>query len=587
MTRVWRLRWPLVLAGALTLSVGWGIAPAAAAPPPAPTLLQPSDGQTTSASNYPPTGTPTFVWSPVSGADRYQIQVCPSAECATTVVSQETYSTRFPPSQALADGTWFWRVRAHNADGWGPYSTPWQFTKSWLADGALAPTLLAPAPNETVEFFEYPIFSWSPVVGAAYYRLTIATDSFCNTPLSGYPKNAMKNTYSPTSRISRGQYYWKVTPVDHRGHQGNASECRPFYMDYLQVPALLSPEDDSTHTFTPDFRWTAVKGAKDYHFQISTNPDFTALVINIYTYNTRYTPVSNLNNDREYYWRVAARDTANTEGPWSAVRSFVMAWHLAPTMLSPNNSYIYAPFPVFQWTPVAGAKQYNIEGDTEDSFASPLKFDVTLIDPRYDHLNWGTIYPNPPNYYYWRVRAEDRRGNVAWWGQTFSFAFNWTPGPTLIYPPYYYDPATTPSTQYLDIRTDPTVPFPVFMWDRVVHHTDAGETAADSYVIEVDDNPAFTGVDWTATTANLSVAPTLESPFSPVPGTVYYWRVQAYRGGSPMGGPSEVWPARFDPSLQTPVSTIALYFPADGTDSVYDAPLFGWSPVQGAARYHF
>ncbi len=584
MVRVLRLLvFGLVLA--ILLPGAFLVPPAGAAPPPPPTLLQPSDGQTTSAANYPPTGTPTFVWSPVSGADLYKIQICPSAECATPVVSQETYSTRFTPFQALADGIWFWRVQAHNADGWGDFSSPRQFTKSWLADGALAPTLLVPASGETVEFFEYPIFSWSPVVGAAYYRLTIATDSFCNTPLTGYPKNAMKNTYSPMSRIARGQYYWKVTPVDHRGHQGNSSECRPFYMDYLQVPTLLSPDNGSHHTFTPDFRWTAVKGAKDYHFQVSTAPDFSALVLNIYTYNTRYTPPANLDNDREYYWRVAARDTTNTEGPWSEVRSFVMEWHLAPTLLSPGNNYIHAPFPVFQWTPVAGAWRYNIEADTENSFAAPLKFDVALIDPRYDHLNWGTINVGSP--YYWRVRAEDRRGNVAWWGQTFSFDFSWTPGPTLIYPFYYYDPATTPSTQYLDIRTDPTVPVPVFMWDRVVHHSGSWETAADTYVIEVDDNPAFSSPDWTATTHNLSIVPTPESPFSPVPGTIYYWRVRAYLGGSPMGDYSEVWPARFDPSLQIPTDTIALYFPQDGTDSVYDAPLFGWSPVQGAARYHF
>ena len=587
MVRTFRRLWMLVLVLAVLFPGSPLVLPAGAAPPPPPTLLQPSEGQVTTAANYPPTGTPTFVWSPVSGADRYQIQVCPSAECATTVVSQETYSTRFAPFRALADGDWYWRVRAHNADGWGAYSTSRRFTKSWLAEGALAPTLLVPGPDETVEFFEYPIFSWSPVVGAAYYRFTIATDSFCNSPISGYPKNAMINTYTPMSRIARGHYYWQVTPVDHQGHWGNSSECRHFSMDYQQVPTPLSPDDDSHHTFTPDFRWTAVKGAKDYHLQISTNPDFTTLVANIYTYNTRYTPVSNLENDREYYWRVSARDTTSTEGPWSQARSFVMGWHLAPTLLSPNNSYIYSPFPVFQWTPVAGAGRFKILGDEESSFASPVKFEVNLIDPRYDHLNWGTIYVDPPNYYYWKVRAEDRQGNLAWWSETRSFAFNWTPGPTLIYPPYYYDPATISSTRYLDIRTDPTVPFPVFMWDRVVHHTDAGEVAADTYVIEVDDDPAFTSLDWTATTHNLSIAPALDSPFSPMPGTVYYWRVGAYLGGSPMGGYSEVWPARFDPSLQAAMPTIALYFPADGTDSVYDAPLFGWSPVQGAARYHF
>ncbi len=97
MARLLRRLLVLVLALIVFLLGGLPVPPAGAAPPPPPTLLQPSDGQTTTAANYPPTGTPTFVWSPVSGADRYHIQVCPSAECATTVVSQETYSTRFTP----------------------------------------------------------------------------------------------------------------------------------------------------------------------------------------------------------------------------------------------------------------------------------------------------------------------------------------------------------------------------------------------------------------------------------------------------------------------------------------------------------
>ncbi len=563
------------------------------AQPPIPNLISPSDGAITTAqqSSYPPTGTPSFVWEEVAGADRYQIQVCPSAGCANPRFSQEVYVPQYTPVETLSDGDWYWRVRAHNSSGWSDYSSSWMFTKSWLDFGNLRPVLQSP-PDTTVEFFEYPIFSWSAVPGAAYYQFEIARDpGFTNKV---YTASTIKPTHTPSNRLSRGDYYWRVIPVDHRNNQGDASEVRHFFMDYLQVPTLLGPADNSYQTFTPEFRWTAVKGANEYHLQVSTVQDFSTLVLDIYPDNTRYTPVDNLENDREYYWRVAARDRTGTDGPWSEVRSFFMEWHLVPELLSPPNNYIRSPFPVFQWTPVAGAKQYRLWVDTENSFAPPRKFEKDLEGPtRYDHNNWGTIQVCAPGGtcpYYWEVMAVDNAGNLAPWSQAFAVDFSWEPAPTLIYPPFYYDPATISATQYLNVRTDPTVPVPVFMWDRVVHHDfeGAGELAADSYLIQVDDDPAFTSVDWSTSTQNLSAAPTADNVFTMTPGLVYYWRVRAYREGAPMHeGWSEVWEARFDPSLQVPTPTIALYFPDDGWDNVYDTPLFGWSPVQGAAQYLF
>jgi hypothetical protein len=565
----------------------------AEAQPSVPNLISPLDGAITSAQpgSYPPTGMPSFYWEEVSGADRYQIQICPSAGCANPVFSHETYVDRYTPIQTLADGVWYWRVRAHDSDGWGDYSSSWMFTKSWLDYGSLRPVLQEP-PDTTVEFFEYPIFSWSAVPGAAYYLIEIARDAGFSDV--AYNETTIKATHTPANRLDRGDYYWRVTPVDRRNNYGDASDVRHFFMDYLQVPTLLAPADASHQTFTPEFRWTAAKAADEYHLQVSTVQDFSFTVLDVTPNNTRFTPLDNLENDKEYYWRVAARDQTGTDGPWSEVRSFYMEWHLEPLLLSPKNNYIRAPFPVFIWTPVAGAKKYRIWADTEDSFAEPRKFQKDVEGPvRYNHTNWGVIQvcmpSGPPCPYYWQVKALDNQANEAPWSDTFAVDYSWEPAPTLVYPPPYYDPAVVSSTLYLDIRSDPTVPAPVFMWDRVVR-TQGGvsEVSADTYEIQVDDDPAFGSVDWTTTTNNLSIAPSVESNFDMTPGVVYYWRVRAFRGGSPMhDGWSEVWEARFDPSLQELTSTIVPYFPADGWDNVHDTPLFGWSPVEGAAQYHW
>ncbi len=549
------------------------------AAPVAPTLTSPLDGSTTTYENYTPTGTPTLEWEAVPGAIMYNIQICPSYGCSNPTISEYTYATRYTCPVALTDGWWYWHVQAFDSSGWGPYSSVWSFQKSWMNFGALPVVLTEPAAGATVEFFEHPYFSWSPIPGTARYLLQIYYDSSCSVIRDQY--DTIKPTYTPANRLPRGNYYWRVVPVDYRTHYGTPSECRGFYMDYQQVPGLLTPADETDQLFTPEFRWLAVKGAYYYNLQYSTDPLFQSNVTNVVTNNPHYTPESTLPNDQDYYWRVAAVDTTNTAGPWSETRHFVMAWHLRPRLLSPTLNYVYVPFPVFQWTPVAGANLYRIIADEEAGYPSP-RLNQTLADPRLDFTGWGIIYGN--EFYNWHIRAEDPYGNGSLWSQDYAFQYETNPAPTLIYPPFYYDPEVVSSTHYLDVRTDPTVPLPLFMWDRVVQVDSS--IASDSYVIEVDDEATFSPpLAWTATTDNLSVAPSVENPFTMTAGTVYYWRVMAYRGGNPMSTYSEVWQTRFDPSLQAVTSTLVPYFPMDGLDSVYDTPLLGWSSLQGAAQY--
>lgn len=573
--------------------------------PVAPVLVSPPDDpygiNPTTAVNYPPTGTPTLVWAAVSGATKYYVEVCPNNTCSSRTQWADVYATQWTPPEALLDGAWYWRVRACDKDGCGAFSAIWSFTKSWLT--GVPWDLQRPGVDEVVEFFEYPIFSWDPVVGAAYYRLQIF-----QAPCSGSTVlnlDVMKPTYTPTERLSRGEYYWWVIPFNNRGYAGTPSACRHFTMDYSQRPTLLAPADGSIQSLSPEFRWTAVKGAREYKFQYSTNQDFTDYT-EVTTKNTRYTPLETFANDTEYYWRVAAVDSIGTLGPWSPngsdpdpYRSFVMAWHLTPRLLSPTDNFISAAFPVFRWTPVAGAKSYHIQISANPSF-SPIKAESFPVDPRYTHTNWGTICHDPPNPcgWYWRVRAKDSSDHWGpWTDPPHAFAFAWsdvgqgTPAPTLIYPPYYYDPLTEPSTQPLGVAYDPMVPVPVFQWDRVVHHMAVNtEVVADEYIIEVDDSPAFSSIDWTASTENLSIAPSLENGFGLGAGT-YYWRVRAYREGAPMSNYSEPWLFRFDPSRQNYRTPITPYFPTEAAgnamDSVYDTPLFGWSPIVGAHHYDF
>ncbi len=580
----------VALALALLLPAGLSV-PTVTAQTSPPNPIYPC-GVTTTTLTDPLNGTPLFTWEEISGAEYYKLRVCRDIGCSNLAIPEVT--TRIPrhkPLASLEEGTLYWRVKVkmpgQNESDW---SAACSFVKDWLAGGAYAPQNPVPSDGSAVEFFEYPIFSWSASPGAAYYKFEIFTEYGC-TGAAKYSRNTIKPTHTPRDRSSLGQgwYYWKVTPMDHQNHAAAwSSPCWSFNLVYYQQPQALFPPDGSTQIFTPEFVWTAVKGAKEYQIQVNTSafPCAGACTIDMSVDSTRYTHATNLSNDQWYYWRVRARDPGGTYGPWSpsdAGASFFKAWHLRAVHLSPTFAFLSSGSPYFSWTPVAAATRYRIQVDDNDNFTTPLFDDSTVSDPRYTPSNQQASNMVPDTTYYWRVTAQDSTGYWSQPSDTGSFRWHNPPAPALIYPPYYYDPAAISATQFLDVRTDPTVPAPVFMWDRQI---DAAEQAATSYRVEVYDYPTRTHLLWYTTTQNLSLAPTVENGFTLTNG-IYYWRVRGYYGGSPFGEASEWWVFRFDTLLQPYTTTIAPYFPSDGMDNVYDTPLFGWTPVQGAARYLF
>jgi len=158
----------------------------------APALLGPLDGSVTTGTSDPPVGVPLLAWTAPAGAVRYQVQVSTSSGFASTVVAQETYATSYAPVAALADGDYYWRVRAFDGEEWGPYSEPWMFAKDWCAGGALAPQLLTPSEGAVHAAFTPEEFTWEPVSGAATYRFEISLD-----PDFPSPRYTSATAYTP------------------------------------------------------------------------------------------------------------------------------------------------------------------------------------------------------------------------------------------------------------------------------------------------------------------------------------------------------------------------------------------------------
>jgi len=91
--------------------------------PPAPVLISPPNG------TIGTTQTPTLTWNSVSGALNYKLQIStvPDFAIITDTATLAATSYTIPSGKIGIYITYYWRVRAGNVFGYGPYSDSWWF----------------------------------------------------------------------------------------------------------------------------------------------------------------------------------------------------------------------------------------------------------------------------------------------------------------------------------------------------------------------------------------------------------------------------------------------------------------------------
>jgi hypothetical protein len=548
-----------------------------------PTPIYPGEGALITATGYedssahPPVALPEFQWSAIPDATHYRIQLSQDIAFTTKVEFTTPHNRFIPPNvSSFGDGLWYWRVRKDAPSPVSEYSSPVSFTKQWASPDNF-PVLNLPEDGAIIEFYDSPIFSWQPVTGASAYRVQIATspDGF-NSPV--YNQLTLYTTHQPLNKLeNRDNYYWRVVPIDPGNRFGTPSDVRFFNMGYNQVPTLLEPENNSFPTYTPTFRWTAVRAAQFYRLQYSTDPSFTTGVTTVDTRNTSFTPTSTVPNDVNYYWRVRTH-SGSSISDWSSVWSFEKHWYIQPQLLTPVNLYQHVRFPFFSWTPVPVASYYRVEYSTDPNFSQNV-FTATTANTSHDPVTYSGIDATR----YWRVTAFDNNNNPGLVSNTRSYrSYSQALSPTLIYPQFFYLPH-----EDLDNYIDRTVSYPIFMWNRMFDNE--GETPAHAYRIQVSTDIHFTDIVWTTDTENLHATPTLSNPFIPGVGLDYYWRVRGLDSdGIFIGEFSQAWITRIDPALgltPTPDNSPPLLRPAHSAELVEATPLLEWWPMESADAY--
>jgi len=568
------------------------------------TPVYPTANLEVTVANHPPVAMPYFEWQPVAGATAYRLQISDQIGFNNIQRDVTIAYTKYlaPDLNWIRDTTWYWRVKVQSSpDGEGDWPlSPWTFSRNWAKDNA--PTLLKPDAGATIEFFEDPIFSWTPVIGAAQYVLKIDNDSDCQSPL--YTYTTPYTHYTPNGRLPNANYYWCVTPQDPAGRDGQMSVARQLFVNYAQTTTLLEPANNSFPVYTPQFKWTAVKGAYAYLLYYGTDPTFQTNVSTANVNQTTYTPPNSLPNDKDYYWKVQVVFGNGFVGQDSAVWKFQKKWYHQPIILSPRNNEV-VNVQSFTWTPVREAAYYVIEGSTDPGFGS-LKWSATTPNTWY----WRNEFPSDEwnITLYLRVRPYDGNGNPGKDSNSISYRPRYDKALVeALYPRYYYLPPSIASGNYsppynIPNSYDYTLDVPTLYWSRTYvpgAKPDSPATLpehveADYYKVEVSRDVNFlTPDDWTYTTQNLSATPDESAPFTPTAAITYYWRVTPYLASGAVltnAATNQPWAVHFDTSrLRAPTATSApvLLAPPFNEKTMDTLPSFEWLPLQGAVRYEF
>jgi len=287
------------------------------------------------------TDTPTFNWSHLSEATRYELEV--SGQPLVEVLAGACGSTcSYQFATPLADGSYTWRVRAELNGTWTNFTNQVSFT-------ILNFNLISP---EGTTLDTRPIYTWEPIAGATDYRYEVykgTTLKFYKVVSASLVCGADTCEHDAAITLATGDYSWRL--------RAKIGGVWTVYSDKLafKVAALTpsSPKGVIT-TNTPTFTWNALSGATGYELGVSGQP-LVEVSSGACATNCTYQFPDPL-ADGSYTWRVRAE----LDGVWTDFTSPVAFTILNFNLIDPHGT-ITDLTPAFSWDEISGATDYRYE----------------------------------------------------------------------------------------------------------------------------------------------------------------------------------------------------------------------------------
>ena len=306
-----------------------------------------------------------------------------------------------------ANTVYYWRAKAKNEVGWGPYSAWWKFTTVTGLPPS-PPVLIYPA-NRAADIVVTPLLDWSDISGAQKYRVQVSAFSNFSTLWIDDSNSSVSEFQVPGGVLAYNSgYYWRVKAKNDAGWGNFQTILFRFFtlVSPPQAPPLLvSPVNGGINIpLTPLLDWSDISGAVKYRVQASTNSGFALLIIDDSSsvISQFTTPSGILNYNSQYYWRVSVK-TGSSWSAFSGAWSFTTVTALSPpVLLSPvNKDTGVVATTLFNWSKVTGATSYRLQASAFSNF-SVLWIDKYVSDSSYQTPNGVLAYNSR---YFWRVKS--------------------------------------------------------------------------------------------------------------------------------------------------------------------------------------
>ncbi len=256
--------------------------------------------------------TPTFDWQDISGANQYQLQVSNDSNFTSPFLDETVNLSSYTVSNnnALAQGSYFWRVRVTLPAPPDPYSEIRKFIID--TEAPAAPSPISPVCSLLTNNRQ-PTFIWHQVSGVDLYNLKIFSGE--STVVS---VNITDTIHTLTQLLNEGTYRWQVSAKDSAGNWSVGSEIRVLLIDLTPParPILIAPANNAIIAGRPQVLiWSSVADAVLYNLIAGQSEE------SFYLTDTTYA----LNFDRgTYQWLVRAKDSAGNWSEFTEPRTFIV-----------------------------------------------------------------------------------------------------------------------------------------------------------------------------------------------------------------------------------------------------------------------
>lgn len=391
--------------------IKYGAKPVPSTPPVGVPIVKPANGATNLSARPV-----LFEWDGAFGALQYFLEVASDTNFSN-IVSIDTVLLKFSNDTPNDSGMYkrsnlnystkyFWRVRAKNNFGIGPYSSIFSFT-----------TGLPPVPSKPILVYpdsglsnvvKSPTLKWKITDNAETYHLIVATDTGFSAGAIVFQDSTLTDTVKLIGPLKGGiTHYWKVKGKNVSG--SGLYSNRFFFTTILTpptVPALVFPaNNDTAIVVNPTFRWKKSDDAVTYHLVI--NDSVGNVVHNDSTLTDTSKQVA-LTNFAIFRWKVQAKNAAGVSG-FSSLWTFktIIQIPAITILLNPaNNDTNVVLTPTLSWNPVQFASRYELQVASDANFQTIIYSNANIT---VTSQLLPTLASNQR--YYWHVRAANYAGS--------------------------------------------------------------------------------------------------------------------------------------------------------------------------------